>query len=367
MHIPLYQRVYEDLRADIVAGAFPVGERLPSESSLSERFSVSAITTKRALDLLRGDGLIVRRPRLGTFVVSSTPTPAVAPRPATRAPLLGFVVTNFDDTFGTRVIEGALDTSGTTANIVLKRTQGDLESEDEHLRALVASGVDGLLLLPSSSQFIPPAVLELVARQFPVVILDRTFDEIPVSSVCSDNLEGAKAAVEHLFGLGHQRVGMVSSSSMVSTASQRRQGFVRAHAEARVPLADDAELHELAATVPGSDVDVDTDVETLEAFVAAHPEITAYVATEYNLAVLLREACHRLDLDVPQDISIVCFDHPSAFADRELFRFTHVSQDQGAIGARAVEQLLDQIQHPGRIERIVVPSRLITGQSTAPR
>lgn len=367
MHIPLYQRVYEDLRTDITTGVFPVGERLPSEAELSERFSVSAITTKRALDLLRADGLIVRRPRLGTFVTSATPAVEATLPSSAGSPLLGFVVTTFDDTFGTRVIEGALDASGTRANIVLKRTQGDLESEDAHIRALVDSGVHGLLLLPSSSQFIPPAVLELVARRFPVVILDRTFDEIPVSSVCSDNLEGAKEATEHLFALGHQRVGLVSSSSMVSTTGQRRQGFVRAHAEARVPLADDAEMHDLGATVPGSDVEVDTDVATLVAFVAAHPEITAYVATEYNLAVLLREACHRLNLDVPGDVSIVCFDHPSAFADRELFRFSHVSQDQGAIGAHAVEQLLDQIQHPGRIERIVVPSRFVTGQSTATR
>src|SRR5690554_5433906 len=223
MHIPLYQRVYEGLRADILAGVYQVGERLPSESTISERFEVSAITTKRALDLLRNDGLIVRRPRLGTFVTSATPTTGPTPAADSTVPLLGLVVTTFDDTFGTRVIEGILDAAGGRANVMLKRTRGDLDLEDAHLRALVASGVDGLLLLPSSSQFIPPAVLELVSRQFPVVILDRIFDAVPVSSVCSDNLGGAKAATEHLFALGHQKVAMVSASSATTcTRSARR-------------------------------------------------------------------------------------------------------------------------------------------------
>src|SRR5690606_41660055 len=103
---------------------------------------------------------IVRRPRLGTFVVSTTPGAGSGPTGRPKVPLLGLVVTTFDDTFGTRVIEGILDAAGTNANVMLKRTTGDLQLEDEHLRALVASGVDGLLLLPSSSQFIPPAMLE---------------------------------------------------------------------------------------------------------------------------------------------------------------------------------------------------------------
>jgi len=367
MHVPLYQRVYEELRADIVSGVFQVGDRLPSEESLSERFQVSAITTKRALDLLRTDGLIVRRPRLGTFVTSATPATESAPAPSTGAvPVLGLVVTTFDDTFGTRVIEGILDAAGTRANVMLKRTRGDLDLEDGHVRALVASGVDGLLLLPSSSQFIPPAVLELVSRKFPVVILDRVFDGVPVSSVSSDNIGGAKAATEHLFALGHEKLAMVSASSQVSTVTQRRQGFVRAHAEGQVPLTEGDDLHSLGATVPGSSGDVDTDLATLESYIASHPEFTGYVVAEYNLAVLLREACHRLGLEVPNDVSIACFDHPLAFTDRELFRFTHVSQDQATIGARAVEHLLAQIREPSKIERIVLPTTLVVGQSTGP-
>ena len=363
----LYRRVHEALRSAITDGTFPVGSRLPSEAELSQEHSVSAITVKRALDMLRQEGLIVRRPRLGTFVVDDRPaTPNTTAPGASGQLLLGLVVTSFDDTFGARVIEGLLDAAGDRAHIVVKRTSGDRQSEDRHLRALVSAGIRGIALLPSSSQYIPPAVLDLVSRQFPVVILDRMFDAVPVSSVSSDNLAGAKAATEYLLSLGHQKIGIVSASSTVSTTAQRRLGYVRAHAEAQIPLDEHNELHSLGATVPGSTIDVDADIAVLERFVAERPTVTAYLVTEYNIALLLREACRRQGILVPGDVSIVCFDHPQAFADRGLFRFTHVSQDQRRIGELAIEHLLVQIADPARIERLVVPTSLVVGESTAP-
>ena len=74
----LYKRVYESLRQAITTGVYAVGDRLPSEADLSKQFEVSAITVKRALDLLRNEGMIVRRPRIGTVVTSATAADAAA-------------------------------------------------------------------------------------------------------------------------------------------------------------------------------------------------------------------------------------------------------------------------------------------------
>ncbi|BDZ50294.1 hypothetical protein GCM10025867_25350 [Frondihabitans sucicola] len=78
----LYRQVYDALRDEIRAGLPAVGERLPSEVELTERFDVSVITVKHALDLLRREGYITRRPRVGTLVVSADPAPRGRPPPA---------------------------------------------------------------------------------------------------------------------------------------------------------------------------------------------------------------------------------------------------------------------------------------------
>lgn len=362
----LYKRVYEALREAITQGTYAVGDKLPSEADLSKQFEVSAITVKRALELLRTDGMIMRRPRIGTVVTSATPTVARVAAEADRGPtLIGCVLTSFDDTFGSRIIEGILAAAGADTHVIFKRSEGDLEAEDACIRALVDAGVDGMILLPSSSEYIPPAALELVARKFPVVILDRLFDGIPVSAVCSDNLAGGRAATEHLLELGHQTIGFVSSASHVSSSDDRHNGYIHAHATHHLPLENRAELRTIGSTVPGSDVTREHDIAQLVAFVEEHPDITGYIAAEYNIALMLHEACDRLDLAVPTDVSIVCFDHPDAAFDAHLFRYTHIRQAQRDLGSTSVESLRRQIRTPSTVEKAVLPTELVIGASSA--
>ncbi len=67
---PYYRQLYEILRKDIVDGERPPGDLLPSEKELINRFEVSRITVRTALEMLVQDGLIYRRRGLGTFVAT---------------------------------------------------------------------------------------------------------------------------------------------------------------------------------------------------------------------------------------------------------------------------------------------------------
>jgi GntR family transcriptional regulator len=58
---PLYRKVAEDIKAAIAAGEYAPGTRLPSESELSERYSVSRGTVRQAFAALRADGVIASR------------------------------------------------------------------------------------------------------------------------------------------------------------------------------------------------------------------------------------------------------------------------------------------------------------------
>lgn len=65
------------------------------------------------------------------------------------------MLTSFDDTFGNKVIEGILAAAGADTHIIIKRSGGDRSEEDACIRALVDAGVEGIILLPSSSEYIP--------------------------------------------------------------------------------------------------------------------------------------------------------------------------------------------------------------------
>lgn len=65
-----YHEVAQTLRNAVAAGIWGSGERLPTEMELAETHGVSRITIRHALQLLEEEGLILRRPKLGTFVSS---------------------------------------------------------------------------------------------------------------------------------------------------------------------------------------------------------------------------------------------------------------------------------------------------------
>lgn len=73
--LPLYRRLVQALRRDIVSGRFPVGSLLPTESELRDRFGVSRHTVREALRYLRDDGLVSSRQGSGTEVARPGQSP----------------------------------------------------------------------------------------------------------------------------------------------------------------------------------------------------------------------------------------------------------------------------------------------------
>ncbi|MDB4896080.1 MAG: GntR family transcriptional regulator [Firmicutes bacterium] len=64
----LQAQIKRILRDEIAQGVWQSGARIPTESELMHRFSVSRITVSQALKDLVQEGLVVRRQGRGTFV-----------------------------------------------------------------------------------------------------------------------------------------------------------------------------------------------------------------------------------------------------------------------------------------------------------
>ena len=70
---PLFERIADRLRAEIRAGRYRPGDKLPSGSELAERFGVSIVTARQAIAQLRAEGLV--RSRVGSGVFMAEPGP----------------------------------------------------------------------------------------------------------------------------------------------------------------------------------------------------------------------------------------------------------------------------------------------------
>lgn len=65
---PLYQQVMDDIKSDIESRHYPASGRIPSETELSQMYSVSRITIRRAVEELVQEGYLTKMQGRGTYV-----------------------------------------------------------------------------------------------------------------------------------------------------------------------------------------------------------------------------------------------------------------------------------------------------------
>ena len=70
--ISKYEKVYLDIKSQIVHGEYKPGERLPSEIELSSHYKVSYLTTRQAIKKLVDEKYLQRLKGIGTFVCKSS-------------------------------------------------------------------------------------------------------------------------------------------------------------------------------------------------------------------------------------------------------------------------------------------------------
>ena len=65
---PIYEQIFEQIKAQILSGALAPGDALPSIRALAKDLRISVITTKRAYDELEADGFLYTVAGKGCFV-----------------------------------------------------------------------------------------------------------------------------------------------------------------------------------------------------------------------------------------------------------------------------------------------------------
>jgi len=86
-----YQVIARELLSAIDEGRYEVGDRLPTEAELCERFDVSRFTVRSALAQLEQKGVVSRRPKIGTLVTARSSQKPYAVAVGSLSELLAFL------------------------------------------------------------------------------------------------------------------------------------------------------------------------------------------------------------------------------------------------------------------------------------
>ena len=336
-------------------------EKIPSEPELSELYHVSRITTKKALDLLAENGYITRFPRKGSFITDRSEENAQKKIENTLpVKTIGVIMGNLVQTFGTQTllaIERACSESG--YHLMFACSYEDQNLEMEIIQSFSQAGVSGIIIMPVHGGVYNPLILRLSLDNIPVVFIDRDLRGLPIPYVGTDHFAAAKKLTDFLFSQGHKEVAFACTSYYeTSSILERLDGFITSNIEhGRLTnnsywLSPKTGLH-----IKNTSESQEEDLETIKKFIVDNPNITGFLAIEFELAILIREALRQLNRYSEDKESVVCFDSYSL--DRvDCLRFTHVVQDEETIGKESVRLLLDKLAHKDTADRVIVPSKI---------
>lgn len=326
-----FRSLAESLRRGILAGTWPAGSKLPTEHELVASTGLSLTTVRRAFDELVRQDLVTRRQGAGSFV---------APRPRRALHIRRSVGVLLPDTqsYYPPVLQGIEEAlSGASASLQLATYRYDPEAEDRTIGALLDSGVDGMLLVPTLAGLDDPAgrAASLMRLRVPVVLLERHLLESGPADrtehVCSDHSGGAYDAVEHLAMHGHTRIALLTRT-IAPTGGGVAVGY--RHAVRDLHLAEGLEFGATKAEWEnGGAQAAATALERLDA--------TAALVFGDREATLLEHALLASGRSVPADVALISYD--DEMADVAQIPLTAVSPPKFQIGKMAAQVLLRRL------------------------
>lgn len=257
--------------------------------------------------------------------------------------------------FYSNIIRGVEETASAAGYAVLLGDVGSgAADEDAYAALLRRKEADGLIFL---GQNLPGSLSGLVSRlgaAAPVVNGCEVSGTLSVSSVHIDNAAAARDVIEHLHGLGHRRIGIITGDMKSPTSRGRLRG-----------VEETAKSRGMELQVVNGDYSIESGIAGAQSLIGNAPRPTAIFAFSDDMAFGAMHALHTAGLDCPKDISVVGFDD-IRLAKYALPGLTTVRQPMSEIGVKTVELLLD-IMENGATDRVslTLGHELVVRGSTA--
>jgi LacI family transcriptional regulator len=266
-----------------------------------------------------------------------------------RTATIGMLVEDAANPFSAALMRAVENTARQRGVLVLFGSlDEDPGRERELAGALIDRRVDGLVIVPAGADH--SYLLKERHAGTCLVFVDREPKLLDADAVLSDNLHGARTAVEHLLAGGHRRIGYLGDRLSISTAAQRFEGYRRALELARVPLDESIVWHE-ASTVQAA--------ITATERILLHPDPPTALFTGQNLVTIGASRALRT-LERQDAVAMVGFDD-FPLADMLRPGITVIAQDVERMGELAAQILFDRLDGDGSPTRThTVPTRLVT-------
>lgn len=273
----------------------------------------------------------------------------------TNSDLIEIVFERFDNLWGLQLLNGAVKEGHKHGlNVVISENGSRTHPDPKWIEGVLRRQPYGIILV--FSDLTPPEKRKLARCGIPFATVDPSGDPAPDNmSVLSDNWTGGLIATRHLLSLGHTRIGIITGPQEMMCSKARLDGY-------------SAAIEERGLTVEPSLIKVGNFTteegfrEGIDLLKNSENRPTAIFAGNDLQAMGVYEAARRLNIRIPQDLSVIGFD------DLQLSEFmgpalTTIRQPLHDMAASAVRMLIDARTGGDGPKRVILPTTLIQRDS----
>jgi GntR family transcriptional regulator of arabinose operon len=341
-----YIQVMQDIKASIVNGDLQPGDRLKAEAEYMQTYSVSSITIRKAMDSLAQDGYLRRVKGKGSFVSDKWQS-GYSKRVAVIMPFIGqpdisllkiqLGIQKYLNLIGYSLIVDWYDSTNSAEKSVIDK--------------VINQHVEGILYYSMDPTINRVLFDDLERKNIPFVCIDRYDIFRRCNYVGSNNYSGGALAARHLLDLGHKKLRYLSLNFFLSSERERYDGFCSVLYREGVSFGLDHVLQK-------------NDFEKLAGEIRTGQVTGVFCANDFS-AMKMIEGLKKLDIQVPQDLSIIGFDKWAGL-DHTGLNLTTIRQDFYATGMAAAKLLFELISSPDTVPvHILTSVELVSGDTVA--
>lgn len=270
---------------------------------------------------------------------------------------IGVVVPGLHNMFFAEVIDGIEDAVRQDGfSFLLSCAKNDPVQEMQAINALVARNVSGIIVISPNTKNISESFYEELVERVPLVFINGYHRIKGVSYVGNDEQLGSRVALDYLAELEHEQILFVRGAN--SDSYDIKEETYRAFMEKRGNFQEEYILN------IGEGNGVETVDDTMDTLLQQLPALqpTAIFCCNDLMAVGALNACKRLGLAVPRDISIMGYDN-IALSRLVEPKITTMDQNMFQLGESAARLLIENIRG-GQSKRILLDNVLIPRETT---
>ena len=208
-------------------------------------------------------------------------------------------------------------------------TENKKDRELDYINYISKSKFAGLIL----TEGILKEPFERMKGTFSIVSTDRVIGSSKKAPVItSDNRSGARRATEYLVNLGHERIGFISGPEGISTARDRKRGYLDIVEKYDLPVDKDY--------IYTGNFRRKSGIKGLEYFLSMGKTPTAVFCGNDLMARGLLSRAFSLNIEIPDDLSVIGFDGVS---DDLYFELTTIKQSIETLAKETMGSLFREI------------------------